>query len=75
MAWSKTRKVVSHGWFVNRSGSPPPCSVEGSSRWIQLPPANRRRLVWVLSQLLERQLSAPRADEQEGGHDTDAAEQ
>ncbi len=66
---------MGHGWSVNRRGSPPPCGGEGSSRWTQLPPANRRRLVWVLSQLLERQLSALHADGQEGGHDTDAGGQ
>jgi hypothetical protein len=36
---------------------PPPPQVEAeASRWTRLPPANRQRLVWLLSQLLERQL-------------------
>jgi hypothetical protein len=68
----KTRKVVGHGRSVNRSGSPPPCSPQGRSRWTALPPANRRRLVWLLSQLLERHLNRYRVAEQEDSHEADA---
>jgi len=36
--------------------SPPPDSSQGISRWEALPQANRQRLLWQLSHLLERQL-------------------
>jgi hypothetical protein len=34
-----------------------------------MPAATRRRLLWLLSQLVERQLSPRLVPEQEGGHD------
>ncbi len=39
-----------------RHGSPPPDSRQVISRWEDLPQANRQRLLWLLSHLLERQL-------------------
>ena len=43
---------------------PPPAIKDQLSRWEQLPQANRQRLLWLLSQLLERQLgpSVPRRE-------------
>jgi hypothetical protein len=36
--------------------SPPPARTPGSSRWDQVPPANRQRLLRLLGRLVERQL-------------------
>jgi hypothetical protein len=36
--------------------SPPSLSTQPPSLWTQLPQPNQRRLLWLLSQLLERQL-------------------
>jgi hypothetical protein len=47
--------------------SPPPNRGD-LSRWEQLPGANRQRLLWLLSQLLERQLSQ-RIPHTEASHD------
>src|SRR5215207_16433 len=56
-----------------RSGSPPPLS-EGQPPplWPKLPPANRHRLLWLLSRLLERRLEGSTATptrEVREGHD------
>jgi hypothetical protein len=37
--------------------SPPPTTTPECSRWEQLPPANRRRLLHLLSRLVERQVA------------------
>lgn len=37
--------------------SPPPLSRETAPLWVKLPPPNRRRLVALLSKLLERQMA------------------
>jgi hypothetical protein len=36
-----------------------------------MPPANRQRLLWLLSQLLKRQLEQPAGQREEDGHDAD----
>jgi hypothetical protein len=51
---------------------PPPLS-EGQTPplWLKLPPANRHRLLWLLSRLLERRLAEPAATlpKEVEGHD------
>jgi hypothetical protein len=42
-----------------------------ASRWERMPPANRQRLLWLLSQLLKRQLEQPAGQREEDGHDAD----
>jgi hypothetical protein len=39
--------------------SPPPAKALARSRWEQLPPANRHRLLQLLGRLVERQLRQP----------------
>jgi hypothetical protein len=63
---------VRHGQFFPRDHSTLPSPSPALSRWQRLPPANRRRLVWLLSQLLQRQLERRAAWREEGGHDADA---
>lgn len=46
---------------------PPPQTEAETSRWPRLPPAHRQRLVWLLSQLLERQLEQRRSGAAEVG--------
>ena len=53
-------------------GSPPPNSSQGISRWEALPPANRQRLLWLLSHLLERQLERGRTPGKEDDDELDA---
>ena len=50
------RKVVSHVQSLTQHGSPPPNSRLVIGLWVDLPQANRQRLLWLLSHLLERQL-------------------
>ena len=50
------RKVVCHVQSLSQHGSPPPISRQALSQWADLPQANRQRLLWLLSHLLERQL-------------------
>lgn len=40
-----------------------------ASRWERLPLAQRQRLLWLLSQLLKRQLEQDTALREEDGHD------
>jgi hypothetical protein len=47
---------VSHVQSLTQHGSPPPLSRQAISPWEDLPQANRQRLLWLLSHLLERQL-------------------
>jgi hypothetical protein len=53
--------------------SPPPTKALARSRWEQLPPTNRHRLLHLLGRLIERQLGqqAPclLADQEEAEHD------
>jgi Putative transposase of IS4/5 family (DUF4096) len=65
----------SHVWPVRRC-SPPPGAGRGNSQWERLPLAHRQRLLWLLwllSQLLERQLSRRADRDQEGDHEPAAA--
>ncbi len=50
------RKVVFHVQSLTQHGSPPPNSRLVIGPWADLPQANRQRLLWLLSHLLERQL-------------------
>ena len=47
---------MSHVQSLTQHGSPPPISRQAISQWEDLPQANRQRLLWLLSHLLERQL-------------------
>jgi hypothetical protein len=49
---------VSRRLQIRPSGqrSPPPAAARLGSRWDQLPPTNRQRLLQLLSRLVERQL-------------------
>jgi len=50
---------------------PPPDSRQGISRWEDLPQANRKLLLQLLSHLLERQLEHSRASDKEDGDELD----
>ncbi len=53
-------------------GAAPPPPTTGSPPlllWLHLPPANRRWLLWLLSQLLERQLPVAGGHAGEEGRD------
>ncbi len=50
---------------------PPPDSSQGIRRWENLPQANRQRLLWLLSHLLERQLEPSSAPSKEDGDELD----
>ncbi len=47
---------MSHVQSLIQHGSPPPDSRLVIRPWADLPQANRKLLLWLLSQLLERQL-------------------
>ena len=47
---------MSHVQSLTQHGSPPPDSRLVIGPWADLPQANRKLLLWLLSQLLERQL-------------------
>ena len=51
--------------------SPPSLSGQPLSLWTQLPQPNRHRLLWLLSQLLERQLLLGAAIYEEGNDESD----
>ncbi len=65
------RKVVSHVQSLTQHGSPPPTCRLTSSPWQDLPQANRQRLLWLLSHLLERQLEPGSAADKEDGDERD----
>jgi hypothetical protein len=65
------RKVVSHVQSLTQHGSPPPDSRQVSSQWEDLPQANRQRLLWLLSHLLERQLERSSAPGKEDSDERD----
>lgn len=48
-----------------------PLATLPASRWERLPLAQRQRLLWLLSQLLKRQLEFDAAPREEDGHDAD----
>jgi len=59
----------------SRGAVPPPPTREATPLplWLALPPANRRRPLWLLSQLLERQRTvADRGRSEEGCDDSTA---
>ena len=51
--------------------SPPSLSRPAPPIWTQLPHPNRQRLLWLLSQLLERQLRLPTAIDKECNDESD----
>ena len=62
---------MSHVQSLTQHGSPPPDSRQAISQWEDLPQANRQRLLWLLSHLLERQLEASSAADKEDGDERD----
>lgn len=48
-----------------------PLATPPASRWERMPPAQRQRLLWLLSQLLTRHLALVAAPREEDGHDAD----
>jgi hypothetical protein len=65
------RKVVFHVQSLTSHGSPPPNYRLVIGPWENLPQVNRQRLLWLLSQLLERQLELGSATEKEDGDERD----
>jgi hypothetical protein len=65
------RKAVSHVQSLTQHGSPPPASRLTINLWEDLPQANRQRLLWLLSHLLERQLELGSAAAKEDGDERD----
>jgi hypothetical protein len=65
------RKAVSHVQSLTQHGSPPPDSRQAISFWEDLPQANRQRLLWLLSHLLERQLERSSTPGKEDGDELD----
>ena len=65
------RKVVSHVQSLTQHGSPPPNSRLVIGLWVDLPQANRQRLLWLLSHLLERQLELSSAPDKEDDDELD----
>ena len=62
---------MSHVQSLTQHGSPPPISRQAISQWEDLPQANRQRLLWLLSHLLERQLQQSSAPDKEDGDELD----
>ena len=62
---------MSHVQSLTQHGSPPPDSRQVISCWEDLPQANRQRLLWLLSHLLERQLEQSLAPGKEDGDELD----
>ena len=69
------RKVVSHVRSLTQHGSPPPDCRQAISLWEDLPQANRQRLLWLLSHLLERQLERSSTPSKEDGDELDESAQ
>jgi hypothetical protein len=65
------RKVVFHVQSLTQHGSPPPNSRLVIGPWADLPQANRQRLLWLLSHLLERQLEPGLTPSKEDGDERD----
>lgn len=65
------RKAVSHVQSLTQHGSPPLNSRLVIGPWEDLPQANRQRLLWLLSHLLERQLQGSSAPDKEDGDELD----
>ena len=62
---------MSHVQSLTQHGSPPPDSRLVIDPWVDLPQANRKLLLWLLSQLLERQLEPRLAPSKEDGDERD----
>jgi hypothetical protein len=63
----RPQAVEEKGSVCRPSSSPPPIEPSGRIQlWMRLPAPNRQRLLWLLSQLLEHQLSAAAAQEEDG---------
>ena len=62
---------MSHVQSLTQYGSPPPASRQGISQWEDLPQANRKLFLWLLSHLLERQLEQSSAPSKEDGDELD----
>ncbi len=65
------KKAVSHVQSLPQHGSPPPASRPAIGPWADLPQANRQRLLWLLSHLLERQLEPSLTPSKEDGDERD----
>ena len=65
------RKAVFYVQSLIQHGSPPPASRQAISQWEDLPQANRQRLLWLLSHLLERQLEQSLAPSKEDSDELD----
>jgi hypothetical protein len=63
--------VVLHVSSLTQHGSPPPDSKTVISPWADLPQANRKQLLWLLSHLLERQLESSLTPGKEDGDERD----
>ena len=64
---------MSHVQSLTQHGSPPPNSRQAISLWEDLPQANRQRLLWLLSHLLERQLEQSSTPSKEDGDELDSS--
>ncbi len=64
---------MSHVQSLTQHGSPPPDSRQAIRCWEDLPQANRQRLLWLLSHLLERQLEHSLAPSKEDGDERDGS--
>jgi hypothetical protein len=65
------RKVVFHVRSLTRHSSPPSNSRLVIGPWADLPQANRKLLLWLLSHLLERQLEPSLTPDKEDGDERD----
>jgi hypothetical protein len=67
------KKAVSHVQSLPQHGSPPPDSRLVIGPWADLPQANRKLLLWLLSHLLERRLEQSLAPGKEDGDELDSS--
>ena len=65
------RKVVFHVQSLTQHNSHPPNARLVVGPWAELPQANRQRLLWLLSHLLERQLEPSLTSHKEDGDERD----
>src|SRR4051812_10997898 len=66
------KEVRRHGWPIEPCRPPPPSAGPSPPGWEQVSEANRRNLVRLLSQLVERRLVAMTSPSEEGRDDRDA---
>ena len=67
------KKAVSQVQSLPKHGSPPPTSRPAIGQWEDLPQANRKLLLWLLSHLLERQLEQSLAPSKEDGDELNSS--